>query len=100
MKRKRRIEVLAEDLGEAYSIQIIDGVDCVYRKLNKFCDVEISGALSRKKVPEMMVCVWDISRGETYRSRSLEYFWFAGIDVLKKELPGIIEKYKDYKPEN
>ena len=45
MKRKRRIEVLAEDLGEAYSIQIIDGVDCVYRKLNKFCDVEVSGAL-------------------------------------------------------
>lgn len=107
MKQKRRIDTLAEDLGEEYSIRMIDGADCIYRKINRYCDIEISGALSRKRVPEMMVCVWDISLGDVVnpdnqlmRPRSLEYFWFDGIDVLKKELPRIIEKYKDYKPEN
>lgn len=104
MKRKRRIDTLAEDLGEEYSIRMIDGADCIYRKINSCCDIEISGALSRKRVPEMMVCVWDISLGDAVnpdnllmRPLSLEYFWFQGFEELKEELPGIIEKYKNYK---
>lgn len=104
MARKRRIDVLTEELGKEYSIRMIDGADCIYRKINDCCDIEISGALSRKRVPEMMVCVWDISLGDAVnpdnqllRPRSLEYFWFQGLDELKKKLPGIIEKYKNYK---
>ena len=106
MARKRRIHKIAEELGKEYSIRMIDGADCIYQKINSCCDIEISGADSMKKVPEIMVCVWDIEQGDVVnpdnkmlRPHSLEYFWFHGLDELKKELPGVIEKYKNYKQE-
>lgn len=104
MARKRRIRTIAEELGKEYSIRMIDGADCIYRKINDCCDIEISGADSMKKRPEIMVCVWDIEQGDVVnpknkmlRPRSLEYFWIEGLDALKEDLPGIIEKYQNYK---
>ena len=85
---------LSEFLGPDYSMKIIDGEDCIYRKLNAHYDIEISGTDRRGGL--MNLYLWDISSGEGKSARLVKnVFGIRGRGHLESVLRDIIAEYSD-----
>lgn len=92
MGSKNQQELL-KFLGPEYSIKVIDGSPCIYRKFNEHYDLEISGAL-RTKHP-VCVFVWDISNGEGNSAIIVErHFDISDWASLKSLLDELTKKYQ------
>ncbi len=90
----RNIKEILKYLGSTYTIRMIDGEDCIYRKINDAFDIEVSRANRKNNL--MWVYVWDISEKiwscphiiETIRD-------INGEENLKAVLEALVKKYQD-----
>lgn len=83
---------LLDFLGSYYSVKIIDGVECLYRKINDYYDIEISGAL--RKNSKIDVFVWRLNKGSAIEIVE-RHFDIKDWTALKHLLNQIVEKYSD-----
>ncbi len=84
---------LLKFLGPEYSIKVIDGSPCIYRKFNDHYDLEITGA-GRKNRP-VCVFVWNISSGEGVSAVIAEkHFDISDWASLKALLDELTRKYQ------
>lgn len=82
------IKQLLTFLGPDYTTKVIDGEECIYRKISKKYDIEVSGATRKNRA--INVYVWDISSG----ARIIEQVTGIKSDLdLQKILNSLSEKY-------
>jgi len=87
------MQKLMDLLGDEYTVKRIDYEDCIYRKLNNFYDLEVSGVWSAKM--KMMLCIWDIRQD----LRTVEYVRdISSKETLLAEVTRLENKYKEEIP--
>lgn len=64
----KKIKDICAQLGDLYSIKVIDLENCIYRKLNDEYDIEVSGLDNRKKGFSCTVYLWSIKAGNRIES--------------------------------
>lgn len=64
----KKIKDIQKQLGNLYSIKMIDLENCIYRKLNEEYDVEVSGLDNRKKSFNCTVYLWSLKPGKSIES--------------------------------
>ncbi len=90
----RNIKEILKYLGSAYTIRMIDGEDCIYRKINDAFDIEVSRANRKNNL--MWVYVWDISEKIWNRPHIIETIRdISGEENLKAVLEALVKKYQD-----
>ena len=91
MPTKNQKELLSF-LGNQYTLKIIDGELCIYRKLNDRYDIEVSG--TNRKTNKYFVYVWDISSGSEMSSHIIDQVEdISGKEDLKQVLDKLVKKY-------
>lgn len=75
MRMGKRMKAALEYLGKDYTIENIDGENCIYRDLHNGYDIEISGINHPRGGICNFVCVWDVRKGKDIRAHSVEYVY-------------------------
>jgi hypothetical protein len=84
-KPSSNIKRLLEYLGREYSIQSMDGEFCIYRKINKYFDIEVSGC--RIKNAKKDIYVWKL---KPVRQTMWNFFGIKSDTELKRTLDTIV----------
>ncbi|MCL6615786.1 MAG: hypothetical protein K6T39_01430 [Anoxybacillus ayderensis] len=92
MANNKSLKEVLDFLGDSYSVQKIDGMPTVYRKLNDYYDIEIDGC-QYKNTP-YRVYVWDIRDGMDIKARLIEQSGpIDDLHELKRVLDDYVRKY-------
>ncbi len=88
-KPGKKIQEIHKVLGEAYSIQVIDRENVIYRDLGNGYDIEVSNLDNQKKEFNATLYIWDNRISHIVETLSGVH----SIEELKSALDKSVEKY-------
>lgn len=89
---KNLLQSRCEELGPEYSVVTIDLERCIYRRINDFFDIEISGVDNSKfQGLNIGVYVWRISPNREIAQKILG---IPSMDELRRHLQLIVDEYQ------
>jgi len=90
-KPTKKLNEICASLGHQYSIDVIDGEQVIYRKINDFYDIEVSGLNNNRKTFKATIFVWRLKPGK----QTVEIIdGLKSFQSLKSALDRLVEKYQ------